>query len=400
MKSFFQKIFLPALLLAPITVFAGEPAGAQQSPSFNPVLLGLVSIVVVLIAAIAILANVYKQLALVYRDKIRKEGSKAGNAVKTAVLLMAAGLLPVRAMAQEAANKTAEGAAQAAEQASLNISGIPRMDFYALVTIIGFELLAILVFLGMIYHMVRTLRELPERRPLVYRLLNLNILDRFNRSVSVEKEATIMLDHDYDGIHELDNSLPPWWKWGFVFTILFAGTYLWYYHFGDGPNQAQEYAAAVEKAEAEKAVYMAKAGNAVDEHNVTLIADKGELAAAATLFNNTCAACHREDAGGNVGPNLTDNYWLHGGKLQDVFKSIKYGWKDKGMPEWQHNMSARQIAGLASYVKSLSGRNVPGGKAPQGDLFTEGSNSEKADSVKKTTTPTASLTTDSKQQKG
>lgn len=402
MKSVFQKIFFPALLLFPATVFAGDAAPAQQSTSsFNPVLLGLVSIIVVLIGAIAILANVYKQLAFAYRDKMRKERSNTtGNIAKSVALLLAGSLLSVKAFAQQAAAKAEEGAAVVTAPVSPYISGIPRMDFYALVTIIGFELLFVLTFLIMIYNMVRTLRDLPERKPLVYRLFSINILDRFNKSVSIEKEATIMLDHDYDGIHELDNSLPPWWKWGFVFTIIFACGYLWYYHAGSGPSQAQEYAMAVEKAEAEKAAYMAKAGNAVDENSVKLIEDKAELADAATLFKNTCAACHREDAGGNVGPNLTDNYWLHGGKLQDIFKTIKYGWKDKGMPEWQHNMSAKQIAGLASYIKSLTGKNVPGGKAPQGDLFTESGNSGGTDSTKTAPAKTAALATDSKEQKG
>src|SRR5690606_23787736 len=112
--------------------------------------------------------------------------------------------------------------------------------------------------------------------------------------------------------------LPPWWKYGFVFTIVFACGYMWYYHVHGGPNQIDEYTAALKKAEKEKAAYMAKAGNAVDETNVTLIDDKTALADAATIFKNTCAACHREDGGGMVGPNLTDNYWLHGGSLQDV----------------------------------------------------------------------------------
>jgi cytochrome c oxidase cbb3-type subunit 3 len=100
-----------------------------------------------------------------------------------------------------------------------------------------------------------------------------------------------------------------------------------------------------------------------------------------------------------VGPNLTDNYWLHGGSLQDVFKSIKYGWKDKGMPEWQHNMSAKQIAGLASYIKSLSGKNVPGGKEPQGDLFVEGGGSG-ADTAGKAETPKLSMNQGSSHMKG
>lgn len=370
MKSPLQKILLVAALFAPLPLFA-ETGAAQQSSSFNPVLFGLLSIIVVLMASIGFLAYVYQQLALAYRDKLRKERTSGNVVVKTVALLLAAGLVSVQSFAQEAAANAADGAAEAVAQVSPYISGIPRMDFYALVTIIGFQLLAVFVFLGMIYRMVQVLRGVPERVKETSRVFKLSIWDRFNNAVAVEKEADIMLDHDYDGIKELDNSLPPWWKWGFAFTILFSGVYLYYYHMSDGPLQVDEYNIAVAKAEAEQAAYLAKAGNAIDENTVKLITEGSELADAGTLFKNTCAACHREDGGGSVGPNLADDYWLHGGSLPDVFKSIKYGWKDKGMPEWKTNMSAKQIAGLASYIKSMKGKKVEGGKAPQGDLYVE-----------------------------
>ena len=118
-----------------------------------------------------------------------------------------------------------------------------------------------------------------------------------------------------------------------------------------------------------------------------MILDAGRMADAQILFKNTCAACHREDGGGSVGPNLTDDYWLHGGSLKDVFKSVKYGWKDKGMPEWQHNMSAKQIAALTSYIKGMKGKKVLEGKAPQGDLFVE-SGGQPGDSLQAGTGPT------------
>lgn len=384
MKSAFQKILLTGLVFAPLPLLA-QSAGAQQSTSFNPVLIGLLSIIIVLTAAIAILAHVYLQLAYVYRDKMNKERN-AGGTAKAIALLLAAGLCSVKAFAQEATDKAASAAAEAAAPVSPYISGIPRMDFYALVTIIGFELLFIAVFLGMIYRMVRILRNVPESAPIALPQFLGKISRKLTNAVALDKEETIVLQHDYDGIRELDNSLPPWWKWGFVMTIVFSFVYMWYYHVSDGPNQIQEYTAAVERAEIEKAAFMAKAGASVDENTVTLILDKGELSDAGALFKNTCAACHREDGGGAVGPNLTDNYWLHGGALKDVFKSIKYGWKDKGMPEWGHNMSAKQIAGLASYIKNMTGKNVAGGKAPQGDLMVEGGD-RAIDSVSNKTEP-------------
>ncbi|MBS1614847.1 MAG: c-type cytochrome [Bacteroidetes bacterium] len=376
MKSAIQKLFFSVLFLAPGAAFAAENGTAPGS--FNPLLWGLFSIILVLAVAIIMLLFVYQQLAFAYRDKLRKERS-GGTAVKALILLLMSGFAAMNSWAQEAAAATAPVVAPS----SPLINGIPRFDFYAILGFIAFELLLIGVLLHIILRMVSLLRDKPQAAAAIQSSFLKKILHKLTNTVAVKDEERIVLQHDYDGIRELDNSLPPWWKYGFIATIIFAFAYMWYYQVHHGPNQIDEYKAAVAKAEKEQAAYMAKAGNVVDESNVTLIEDKAELADAAALFKNTCAACHREDAGGMVGPNLTDNYWLHGGTLQDVFKSIKYGWKDKGMPEWQHNMSAKQIAGLASYIKHLSGKNVPGGKAPQGELFVDGGNAVAKDSSAK-----------------
>ena len=377
MRSVLSKILLPLAVLAPLSTMAADAMPAKEDTSFNATLLGLVSIVIILMVAIASLAIILKQLAFALNEQRRKEGS-AGTGAKTVLLLLLGGLCSLTSYAQGAGEK---GTETVTASAPTMINGIPANDFYFLSGVIAFELLLMLVLLFQIASMVRAIRNVPDRRPWLNRILSINLLDYFNKSVAVKDEHTIVLDHDYDGIHELDNSLPPWWKWGFGFTIIFAVVYLWYYQVAGGPDQIAEYTAAVQKAEEEKLAYLAKAGNSVDENTVTLVADPAAISDAKVLFKNTCAACHREDAGGNVGPNLTDAYWLHGGNLKDVFKSIKYGWKDKGMPEWQHNMSAKQIAGIASYVMTLKGKNPPGAKPPQGDLVVE-SGVPKADSVK------------------
>jgi cytochrome c oxidase cbb3-type subunit 3 len=391
MKSAIQKLFFSVLLLAPGAAFA---AGASQgSAAFNALEWGLMSIITVLAAAIIMLAFVYQQLAYAYRDKLRKE--RSGTASKTALLLLLAGLASFKALAQEAAAEVA-----ARVPVSPFINGMMRTDFYFLIGVIAFELVVVGMFVGIIWRMVRILRGVPDAAPATQPLFLKKILYRLTNTVAVKDEERIVLQHEYDGIRELDNSLPPWWKYGFILTIIFSVGYMWYYHVHDGPNQIDEYTAAVQKAEKEKAAYMARAGNALDETNVSLIVDKAELADAATLFKNTCAACHREDAGGMVGPNLTDNYWLHGGSLPDVFRSIKYGWKDKGMPEWQHNMSAKQMAGLASYIRHLSGKNVPGGKEPQGDLYVEAGNGAAADTAVKSDSPKLSMKASGQKERG
>lgn len=193
--------------------------------------------------------------------------------------------------------------------------------------------------------------------------------------VPKDKEADIDLGHEYDGIRELDNSLPPWWLWLFYGTIIWAAVYLWYYHVSDkGPSQEQEYIAAMEMGEAEKAKYLSTQANAVDEKTVTLLTDAAAIAEGKELFAaNTCKTCHGENLEGNaIGPNLTDKYWLHGGSINDVFKTIKYGVPEKGMVSWQAQIKPGSMQKIASYILSLQGSNPANPKAPQGDLYVPG----------------------------
>jgi cytochrome c oxidase cbb3-type subunit 3 len=193
----------------------------------------------------------------------------------------------------------------------------------------------------------------------------------FTKAVPVEQEADILLDHDYDGIKELDNALPPWWKYGFYFTIIVAALYLLRFHvWKTGPNPEQEYDQEMKVAAAQIEEYRKKAGDMVDEKTVTM-ADATGIAEGDKIFHSNCFACHGAKGEGGVGPNLTDNYWLHGGTINDVFKTIKYGVPEKGMQAWEKTYSPSQIQNLASYIKSLAGTNPPNAKAPQGDLFQE-----------------------------
>ncbi|MFN4081532.1 MAG: cbb3-type cytochrome c oxidase N-terminal domain-containing protein [Saprospiraceae bacterium] len=190
-------------------------------------------------------------------------------------------------------------------------------------------------------------------------------------AVPVEREADIMLHHNYDGIRELDNSLPPWWVNMFIITIICGAIYMFYYHFGGGgPLQAEEYEREMEKAKKEIAIALAGKANAVDESNVTLITDALALGEGELIFKNSCAACHGAQGEGNaVGPNLTDEYWLHGGGIQNVFKTIKYGVPEKGMISWQSQLKAADMQKVASYILSLQGTNPPNAKDPQGEIW-------------------------------
>jgi len=192
----------------------------------------------------------------------------------------------------------------------------------------------------------------------------------FNKSVDIAEEETIMTDHDYDGIRELDNSLPPWWKYGFYVTILVAFIYMGYYHMGgNGPSSLKEYQNQMDQAALDIAAYQATQKDAVNEKNVVLLDNQSDIQAGAATFQSLCVACHGTMAEGKVGPNLTDAFWKNGGDIKDLFKTIKYGVKGTGMKSWKTDISASQIAQVASYILSLQGSNPPGAKAPEGSLY-------------------------------
>jgi cytochrome c oxidase cbb3-type subunit 3 len=181
------------------------------------------------------------------------------------------------------------------------------------------------------------------------------------------EERELLIAHDYDGIQELDNPIPGWFMYLFYATIIFAVGYLLNYHvFHTGQLQYEEYRTEMVQADIAKKLYLSKSANQVDENTVKLVHDPEVLKAGEVIFGQNCKACHGEHAQGNVGPNLTDDFWLHGGKINDLFKTIKYGVLAKGMPTWEKQLSPKQIADVANYVKSLHGTKPAGAKEPQG----------------------------------
>ncbi len=192
----------------------------------------------------------------------------------------------------------------------------------------------------------------------------------FVDAVPLEEEDSIMLDHEYDGIHELDNNLPPWWVWMFYATIIFAFVYLAYYWILPyGQSQKEEYVAELKQAEMDKEAYLATVKDKVDENTVSYLDNPADLVAGKKIFTANCQACHAPDGGGGVGPNLTDKYWLHGGGIPNIFKTIKYGVPAKGMISWEAQLKPKQIAQVASYIHSLSGTMPAAPKDPQGVVW-------------------------------
>jgi len=194
--------------------------------------------------------------------------------------------------------------------------------------------------------------------------------ERINKIFSLKpmsEEKSLLIEHEYDGIQELNNPTPAWFMYLFYVTIIFAIGYLLIYHvIGAGQLQYDEYRTEMAVAAKEKAAFLAKSADKVDENTVKFTTDAGVITAGKSIFQERCAACHGNNGQGMVGPNLTDDYWLHGNKINDLFKTIKYGVQSKGMPTWESQLTPKQISDVANYVKSLHGTNPASPKEPQG----------------------------------
>ncbi|WP_068825089.1 cbb3-type cytochrome c oxidase N-terminal domain-containing protein [Wenyingzhuangia fucanilytica] len=194
-----------------------------------------------------------------------------------------------------------------------------------------------------------------------------SVLDSLMAAKPVAEESDIILDHDYDGIKELDNNLPPWWLYGFYMTIVFAFGYMIYYHVLDGKDQKQEYLEEVALAKIQIAAYEATQ----EKVDMSALAD-GDNAQGKKLYKRNCAVCHAIDGGGKIGPNLTDDYWILGGSIEDIYNTISEGGRaGKGMIAWKNSFSSQDRQLLAAYVKSLQGTTPAEPKEAQGELYKE-----------------------------
>lgn len=355
---FRKRLLLFSSLLSPVVSALAAPADASSggdSALSNPVFVILFGVFVLLFVIIIVLASVVSNIA----KGLKPNPPAAGKIVPLALLLLT--LLPFQSHAADAAEVVAVH----------SYGGISPVVFWSMIGALAFEIAIISVLFFIISNLIaneeRTAASVAPAKA------EPSLLERLNDSVSLDKEKDILMDHNYDGIRELDNNLPPWWKYGFYFTILFAFVYLIHYHLTKtGDLQLAEYKNEQKAAEAELAERAKDAKNLIDEHSVVYQNDDATLSGGKDLFTANCAACHLPDGGGIVGPNLTDDYWLHGGKINDIFSTIKYGYPEKGMKSWKDDFSPAQIAMLASFVKSLHGTHPATPKEPQGELYKEG----------------------------
>lgn len=282
---------------------------------------------------------------------------------------------------------TAGAFAQPVEQPSTFWSDPLKHPMFPLVIIIGFiAIITVLLVLVMIY-MFKVLRLLgvdwekqrAAKLGVEYKTsptLWSRFSNKMNASVPLEQENEIELDHSYDGIKELDNHLPPWWKWLFYATIAWSFVYIIAFHVVDTlPLQISEYDQEVALAEEQAQALKASQPVAAVDVN-TLVFSRDSIAliehGKKVFADNNCGSCHGVDGGGNtIGPNLTDIYWIHGGGLKNVFTTVNDGAVEKGMPAWGKTLKPQEVRDVTYFILSLEGTTPANPKAPQGEIYKE-----------------------------
>ena len=365
------------LLTAPFVMAKGGGHPPTESSVYDPFVVTMIIIMAILLLAIGLLANVVIGAASYYYKKQREtdQSTGAGTTLK-ALSVIALLFLSAPSFAQDAAP------AAAAVQTAGSYGGLSATTFYFMVGVIALELLVVFVLLYQLrVFLAKTKLKEGAAGATEFKLkTGISVWHKLNKFRPIEQEAQIDTGHDYDGIRELDNRLPPWWLYGFYISILFAGIYFWRYHVSHtAPSSTEELQIAMNEAEAQKALYLKKSANNVDENTIKVLTAAADIEGGQKVFTQNCAACHGKAGEGIVGPNLTDDYWLHGGSIKDVFKTIKYGWPEKGMRSWKDDLSPMQMAQVASYIKTIHGTNPPNAKPQQGELYQEAGS--KTDSV-------------------
>ncbi|MCC9064228.1 cbb3-type cytochrome c oxidase N-terminal domain-containing protein [Flavobacterium piscisymbiosum] len=199
-----------------------------------------------------------------------------------------------------------------------------------------------------------------------------DLMQKLTKTQPIEKEGDLLMDHDYDGIKELDNNLPPWWVYLFYICIVFGVVYFARYEIFGGDDQEMELKKEMAQAKIDVDEYLKTAPDLMDEKTVVLLTDPENLATGKEIFTTNCAACHRADAGGQIGPNLTDNHWILGGGIKNLFHTITNGGRDgKGMIAWKGTLKPKEIQKVASYILSLQGSNPKDPKEAEGEIWVD-----------------------------
>ncbi|PWV53939.1 cbb3-type cytochrome c oxidase N-terminal domain-containing protein [Chitinophaga sp. S165] len=342
------------------------PAAAQYKPAApselgHPVAIVLMAVITGLLIAIAILGSAVLSSMDIYRERVKNGQRKT----IVPIVLLVAGLLSSNSL-------LAQDETPVQQTVVHNIvSGLSDTSLYLMLSVVSLEIL-------IIFSLLYTLRVLlgieRKKKMAVPGKRVVHWFERLNKTKTLDAASEVEEDmgHEYDGIRELNNPTPPWWRWSFYCSIVFAFVYIWRFQIAhSAPSQLEELAIAEADAKEAKEEYLKNAANNIDENNVTLLTAADDIAGGQKLFSTSCAPCHGAQGQGVVGPNLTDDYWLHGGQVKAVFTTIKYGVPEKGMKSWKDDFSPKQLAMLTSYIKSIHGSNPPDPKEPQGALEKE-----------------------------
>ena len=366
---FFKKIIdkktigIAFLLLISSSIFSqNAPAlSSVSAESYNMVEILLVVIAFILLFVIGGMGQILVALSKQLSDKTREAQKGKVLSVLIILSLLCENLFSQTVVANESTKVVT------------NYGGISDISFYVLVSVIILEIFTLLF---LFFSIKRIFAELiPENSSVLVKKSKLVALwiklDKkiFTKGIPIEHEVDALLEHNYDGIRELDNALPPWWKYGFIITIGFSFLYLLNFHvLGNGKNPIEEYAVEMANAKMAKELYESNNKDKIDEANVPM-AEADGIKRGKEHFLANCIACHGSKGEGGAGPNLTDNYWLHKGSLNDIYYTLKVGFSDKGMQSWALKFNPKEMSEIASFVKTLQGTNPPGAKASQGDLF-------------------------------
>ena len=222
------------------------------------------------------------------------------------------------------------------------------------------------------YHLLNDVQKKQLEEAQTVSFADSKFMKMLTRSKAIEEEADVLLDHDYDGIKELDNVLPPWWVGLFYACIIFAIIYLIRFHVIGDYTQDEEFIAEMEQSDKQVQEYLKNAPDLMNAEKATLLTEATDLAEGKAIFTANCVACHKADGGGAIGPNLTDKFWILGGGIKNVFTTISEGGRSgKGMVPWKESLKPTEIQKVASYVLSLQGTNPADGKPAEGDEWVE-----------------------------
>jgi len=353
----FTKILKTAIaivvVLLSIDAAAQDPSIiVQERPMYEKLGMTPTQLFSVMAIITLILVGFVVSLAGSARNILEYKKSKTNNGSKIILVLIGLGI-------------SSSGFSAANEPMYDYVFSFPDTAFWAFVAL-DIALVMIIMYLTGIIKGVISEYSVPTK---------INIFAKWNKritdAVPLEDEASILLDHDYDGIKELDNNLPPWWKYGFYITIVWSVGYLLYYQvFEIGNLQEAEYIAEMEAGDRADAAYREAHPEMITADNVTLMEDASTLAKGKDIYVMYCQTCHLEGGKGGIGPNLTDKYWIYDGDIKGVFTTISEG-AQNGMIAWKDMLPANEIQAVSSYILKLDLVEPPNGKAPQGDRIFE-----------------------------